>query len=106
MTTNPSLWGSKGVLPSGTNQGELGTCWFLASAAALAEKPDRIKKIFTNKGYDSAGIFEVTFYHMTTPTKVVVDDRLPIKEGLEEGWTNFGVKSPFSTKESVNGAWW
>jgi len=35
----------------------LGDCWFLASAAALAEHPDRIKKIFTNKKYDSAGIF-------------------------------------------------
>ena len=59
MIDNPSLWGSKGVLPAGTNQGLLGDCWMLASAAALAEYPERIMKIFTNTEYDSAGIFQV-----------------------------------------------
>jgi len=53
----PSLWGSKGVLPAGTNQGLLGDCWMLASASALAEHPDRVMKMFTNTEYDSAGIF-------------------------------------------------
>jgi len=44
----PSLWGSQGVLPAGVNQGSLGDCWFMASAAAIAETPERIMKIFTN----------------------------------------------------------
>jgi len=39
----------------------LGDCWFLAAAAALAEFPDRVKKIFTNKDYSKEGIFEVVF---------------------------------------------
>jgi hypothetical protein len=38
----PSLWGSKGVLPAGVNQGSLGDCWFMSSAAAIAETPERI----------------------------------------------------------------
>jgi hypothetical protein len=53
----PSLWGSKGVLPDGVVQGQLGDCWFLASAAALAEHPERIKKIFTNTDYSAPGIY-------------------------------------------------
>ena len=54
---DPILWGNKGILPNGINQLRLGDCWFLASAAAIAEYPERIKKIFTNTEYDSAGIF-------------------------------------------------
>lgn len=38
----PNLWGEKGVLPTGTRQGKLGDCWFLAAASAIAEHPDRI----------------------------------------------------------------
>jgi hypothetical protein len=97
MTKNPSLWGSKGVQPAGTKQGMLGSCWFLASAAALAERPERIKKIFTNTDYDSAGVFQVGFYHMTEKVLVTVDDRIPIVEGMDPRYTNFGVKNPFST---------
>lgn len=41
-----SLFGAEGVLPNGVTQGNLGDCWFLASAAALAEFPYRIKRIF------------------------------------------------------------
>lgn len=55
----PSLWGEKGVLPAGIKQGRLGDCWFLAAAAALAEHPDRIKKIFKNSDYPSNGVFTV-----------------------------------------------
>lgn len=43
----PSLWGEKGVQPSGLRQGMLGDCWILGAAAALAEHPERLKKIFT-----------------------------------------------------------
>jgi hypothetical protein len=38
--------------------------------------------------------------------KEVVDDRIPINEGKEEGYTNFGVKSPVNANVSPNGAWW
>jgi hypothetical protein len=57
----PDLWGSQGVQPAAVQQGMLGDCWFLAAAAALAEFPDRVKKIFTNKDYSKEGIFEVVF---------------------------------------------
>jgi len=43
---------------------------------------------------------------MTKPVKITVDDRLPINEGTDKGYTNFGIKRPVDTKESKNHAWW
>ena len=61
LQKKPSLWGKNGVSPAGVKQGSLGDCWFLASASAIAEYPERIKKIFTNKAYPKSGIFEFNF---------------------------------------------
>ena len=41
-----SLWGDNDASLKDIRQGAIGDCWFLAAASALAEKPDRIKKIF------------------------------------------------------------
>jgi hypothetical protein len=97
--SSPSLWGTRGVLPSGVNQGGLGDCWFLAAAAAIAEHPERIKKIFTNKDYSAEGIFELTFHKKGKPVKEVVDDRLPVSS-----WG--GEFSPVNSSKSPYGAWW
>lgn len=97
--SSPSLWGTRGVLPNGVNQGNLGDCWFLASAAAIAEHPERIKKIFTNKEYSAEGIFEMTFYKKGKPVTEVVDDRLPVKSQGSES-------SPINSRKSPYGAWW
>jgi hypothetical protein len=106
LTKNPNLWGSKGVLPAGTNQGGLGDCWMLAAAAALAEYPERIMSIFTNTKYDSAGIFQLKFYHMGEWIPITIDDRIPIAEGMDPKYTNYGVKAPVNSQMSANGAWW
>ena len=59
QSTDPNLWGMEGeTRPSAAQQGGLGDCWFLAAASALAEFPDRIKKIFTNTGYSNVGVFQ------------------------------------------------
>ena len=36
----------EGIDPADVRQGILGDCWFLSSLSALAEKPERIKKLF------------------------------------------------------------
>ena len=45
-----SLWGPNDE-PSlhDVRQGQIGNCWFLAAASALAEKPGRITKLFRNE---------------------------------------------------------
>jgi hypothetical protein len=38
--------------------------------------------------------------------KITVDDRIPIYEGMDPGYTNYGIKKPVNSKMSANGAWW
>ena len=83
-------------MPNGVVQGLLGDCWFLASCAAIAEYPERIKRIFANQEYSKEGIFKVTFYDSAKPISVVIDDRLPWHKD------DFAMDSG----ESLNGAWW
>ena len=106
LVSKPSLWGSRGVVPDGVKQGQLGDCWFLASAAALAEHPDRIRDLFLNTEYSAEGVFEVILYHRGSPYFMVVDDRLPIYEGKDKRYTDFGVKRTVNSGPSVYGAWW
>ena len=83
VKNNPTLWGWEGVLPDGTDQGTIGDCWFLSAASALAENGKRIKELFSNDEYDSAGIFQIWFYKMGEWLPITIDDRLPIgSDGL------------------------
>jgi hypothetical protein len=76
-----SLFGDKGIVPGDIVQGELGDCWLLAGASAVAEKPGRIKKLFVNNELSDNGIYAVNFFTMGLPHTVIVDDYLPFIEG-------------------------
>ena len=75
------LWGSNGVSPNDFKQGELGNCWFLAGASALAEHPGRIERMFLNEQsqLNAAGIYAVNLYALGVPHTIVVDDYLPTR---------------------------
>lgn len=92
----PNLWGTKGILPNGVNQGSLGDCWFLAAGAALAEWPDRLQKLFTNTEYPSNGLFEIKFFVKGRQIPMVIDDKLPVDS----------KGRLMNTKMSSNSAWW
>lgn len=97
---SPSLFGKFGKpIPNGINQQGLGDCWFLASAAAVAEEAHRIERIIENKEYSKAGIFRFKFWVKDKWYGVNVDDRLPCKKRYN-GWR------PFATQRSKAGAWW
>lgn len=77
----PSLWGKDGVKARCTKQGEtLGDNWFLGAVSALAEQPDRVKKVFENKDYPKNGVFKTNFFIKGLKVAVSVDDRLPVSE--------------------------
>lgn len=80
-------------------QGDLGDCWFLASASALAEHPARVEKVFGNRGKSKDGFYVFEFFFLGEPKYVVVDDRLPIE-------VSFGQESLYNAQVSDNGAWW
>lgn len=67
------------------NQGEIGDCWFLAALANLAENKecfDRVvpsRQSFNRREY--TGMFRFRFYRFGEWVEVVVDDRLPTRNG-------------------------
>lgn len=95
QSTALSLWGDKGITPTGIKQGGVGDCWFLAAASSVAEHPERIKRIIWNDKYDEHGAFRFYFWVKDKWHAINIDDRLP--------WAG---SSPAFAKKSVNNAWW
>jgi hypothetical protein len=75
----PSLWGSTGVSPKVTRQGNLGDCWLLSAASSLALEPARVKKMFNTVTYSDSGSFVLNLYVNDTPINVAIDDRVAVK---------------------------
>jgi hypothetical protein len=76
-----TLFGAS-ITPNDVIQGAVGNCWFMSSAAALAEKPGRIEALFLNKEnwQRDAGIYGVNLHRLGVPITVVVDDYLPLMD--------------------------
>lgn len=67
------------------NQGEIGDCWFLAPLASLAENEHCFNKVVPTGqdfgGRNYVGMFRFRFYRFGEWFEVVVDDRLPTRQG-------------------------
>ena len=66
------------------NQGEIGNCWFLAALANLAENRKCFERVVPmNQGFGSGynGIFRFRFWRFGKWVEVVIDDRLPTRNG-------------------------
>ena len=86
-----SLFGEKGISPSDVLQGAIGNCWFMAAAAAVAEQPGRLEKVFVNPQgtLNSNGIYAVNLYTLGMPHTVIVDDYLPLTEAGHDSFMTF-----------------
>ena len=60
--------------PGDIKQGNIGNCWFLAGAAAIAEKPERLKRVFVNKNLNKEGIYALNMFALGVPISITVDD--------------------------------
>ena len=50
-----SLWGDSGISPYDIRQGNIGNCWFIAAASAMAERRDRLERLFINENLEENG---------------------------------------------------
>jgi len=80
-----SLWGEHGISPTDIRQGNVGDCWFIAAASAMAERSDRLERLFINQddketgGVDQNGIYALQFYALLMPVTITIDDYLPFE---------------------------
>ena len=67
------------------NQGEIGDCWFLAALANLAEDDDAFRRVVPDRQSFSpgsyCGLFRFRFFRFGEWVEVVIDDRLPTRNG-------------------------
>jgi hypothetical protein len=63
--------------PRDIKQGLLGNCYFLATLSALAEFPDRVRKLFNNQTSNKYGVYSVNIFIKGIPTEIIIDDYFP-----------------------------
>ena len=76
-------------------QGELGDCYFLSALSALAENPERIKRLFPTLKMSDKGIYETLVYLHGDPTNIVLDDYVPfiVEPGYEHQIAFAGINT-------------
>lgn len=62
------------IEPNDIKQGQIGDCYFLSSLAALAEKPERIRKMFLEKDANACGRYGARMFKNGINMVVRVDD--------------------------------
>ena len=68
---------SNKIEPNDIKQGDLGDCYFLSALSVLAEKPNRIKKLFVSDKQNKWGVYGIRICKNGEWKDVVVDDYIP-----------------------------
>ena len=55
----------------------------MAGAAAIAEKPERLKRIFVNSDLSKEGIYALNMYALGVPITITIDDNVPLWDTTE-----------------------
>ena len=58
-------------------QGTLGNCYFLSALSALAENPERVRRLFATSSVNPTGCYAVKFYLNGCLKEVMIDDLIP-----------------------------
>lgn len=75
---NPTVFNKENeISPNEIKQGALVNCYFLSVIAALAEHPDRIKKIFITDEINTTGIYGIRLCLDGEWKEIVIDDYFP-----------------------------
>ena len=68
---------SHSIDPNDIKQGELGNCYFLSALSSLAEKPERILRLFEDQDINDQGCYFVRLCVDGIWRYIVVDDFTP-----------------------------
>eukprot|EP01043_Picozoa_sp_COSAG02_P038748 COSAG02_NODE_3009_length_7559_cov_14.154424_6_plen_1128_part_00 len=76
----PALCLFKNIEPDDLRQGAIGNVWLVAAIAAIAEYPDRLRRLFKQKTLAPDGRYDIELFHPIDEewVQVSVDDRLPV----------------------------
>jgi hypothetical protein len=87
----------QGIAPGDIFQGELGDCYMLSALCVLAERPERIKKLFVEKAGAPAGQFTMQLFLHGRWGSITVDDYVP--------WSEEGDRPAFSQPKAQAEMW-
>lgn len=65
------------IEPNDIKQGSLGDCYFLSTLSAIAEKPERIRRLFESPQVNEHGVYAVRICDLGVWTTVILDDYIP-----------------------------
>lgn len=93
----------KGISSDDIAQGGLGNCWFMSAAAAVAEIPGRLDKVFATEenALNKNGIYAFNFYTLGVPHAVIIDDYLPLKDNGNGTYGTLFAKLSTDDKEAL-----
>ena len=72
------------IEPNDIKQGQLGDCYFLSTLASIAEKPNRIKKLFCTTEVNEAGCYGIKICDMGEWKTIIVSDEIPCHGDYKE----------------------
>lgn len=70
-----------GFDPSDIYQGKLGNCYFLSSLSALAERGERVQRLFMSTEQNEKHCFAIALNVCGDWELVIVDDKFPTNNG-------------------------
>ena len=69
-----------GISSDDIYQGKLGNCYFLSSVSALAENPDRVRRILISKEDNKQHIYTIALNYCGVWRKIHLDAKIPTKD--------------------------
>ncbi len=83
-------------------QGTLGNCYFLSGLSAMAEYPERIKKLFVSPDTNTYGCYGAKFCINGEFQEILIDDLFPC---FPEASSPTGLKMAFSQSRGGKEFW-
>ena len=81
------------ITPNSIIQGHIGNCYFISALSALAEHPERIRRIFEEKSINPEGRYKLRIFINGEYTRIHVDDNLPFNPAKSEIYFSKSKKS-------------